>query len=39
MKKLATSKEVSNAVLWLCSDLSSNTTGQKIFIDGGMHIA
>ncbi|MFQ6792067.1 MAG: SDR family NAD(P)-dependent oxidoreductase [Thomasclavelia sp.] len=39
MKKLASVKEVSNAVLWLCSDLSSHTTGQKIFIDGGMHIA
>lgn len=39
LKKLATCKEVSNAVLWLCSDLSNHTTGQKIFIDGGMHIA
>lgn len=39
MGKLATSLEVANAVLWLSSDLSSHTTGQKIFIDGGMHIA
>lgn len=39
MKKLATTKEVVNAVLYLSSDLSSHTTGQKIFIDGGMHIA
>lgn len=39
MKKLATPQEVSNAVLWLCSSLSGHTTGQKIFIDGGMHIA
>lgn len=39
MKKLATTQEVVNAVLYLSSDLSSHTTGQKIFIDGGMHIA
>lgn len=38
MKKLADPQEVAQAVLWLCSDLSSHTTGQKIFIDGGMHI-
>lgn len=39
MKKFATPQEVSNAVLWLCSDLANHTTGQKIFIDGGMHVA
>lgn len=39
MKKLAVPQEVANAVLWLSSDLSSHTTGQKIFVDGGMHIA
>lgn len=39
MGKLATSQEVANTVYWLLSDLSSHTTGQKIFIDGGMHIA
>ena len=39
LKKLATTQEVVNAVLYLSSDLSSHTTGQKIFIDGGMHIA
>lgn len=39
MKKLATTQEVVNAVLYLSSDLASHTTGQKIFIDGGMHIA
>lgn len=39
MKKLATTNEVVNAVLWLSSDEASHTTGQKIFIDGGMHIA
>ena len=39
MKKLATTNEVVNAVLWLSSNEASHTTGQKIFIDGGMHIA
>ena len=39
MKKLATTQEVVNAVLWLSSEEASHTTGQKIFIDGGMHIA
>ena len=39
LKKLATTKEVTNAVLWLCSKEASHTTGQKLFIDGGMHIA
>ena len=39
MKKLAMTQEVVNAVLWLSSDQASHTTGQKIFIDGGMHIA
>lgn len=38
LKKLATTK-VTNAVLWLCSKEASHTTGQKLFIDGGMHIA
>ena len=35
----ATTQEVVNAVLWLSSEEASHTTGQKIFIDGGMHIA
>ena len=39
MKKLAMTQEVVNAVLWLSSEEASHTTGQKIFIDGGMHIA
>ena len=39
MKKLATTQEVVNAVLWLSSEEASHTTGQKLFIDGGMHIA
>ena len=39
MKKLATTQEVVSAVLWLSSEEASHTTGQKLFIDGGMHIA
>lgn len=39
LKKLAIPQEVANAVLWLSSDLSSHTTGQKLFIDGGMHVS
>ena len=39
MKILATTQEVVNAVLWLSSEEASHTTGQKLFIDGGMHIA
>ncbi len=39
LKKLSSPQEVASAVLWLCSDLASHTTGQKIFIDGGMHVA
>ena len=39
MKKLATTQEIVNAVLWLSSEEASHTTGQKLFIDGGMHIA
>jgi NAD(P)-dependent dehydrogenase (short-subunit alcohol dehydrogenase family) len=38
LHKLATTQEVANAVLWLSSDYASHTTGQKIFVDGGMHI-
>lgn len=30
--------EVAEAVLWLCSDKSSFTTGQSIGIDGGLLI-
>jgi 2-deoxy-D-gluconate 3-dehydrogenase len=35
MKRFGTPQEVSNAVLFLASDLSSFTTGSKILVDGG----
>lgn len=38
MKKLGLVEEVADAVLWLCSNKASPTTGQTLFIDGGMHI-
>ena len=38
MKKLGLVEEVADAVLWLGSRNASPTTGQTLFIDGGMHI-
>ena len=39
LHKLAQPQDISRAVVWLCSDLSGHTTGQRISVDGGMHIA
>lgn len=39
MGKLGTAEDVARAVVWLCSDMSSHTTGQSFSIDGGMHIS
>ncbi|HLP89819.1 MAG TPA: SDR family oxidoreductase [Nostocaceae cyanobacterium] len=36
--RLATSEEIANTVIWLCSDSSSFITGQSIAIDGGYTI-
>ncbi|HEY2820375.1 MAG TPA: SDR family oxidoreductase [Candidatus Acidoferrum sp.] len=36
--RLGTPREVSEAVLWLCSDKSSFTTGHSLGIDGGLLI-
>lgn len=33
--RLAKPEEVAEAVIWLCSDRSSNTTGSNLFTDGG----
>jgi NAD(P)-dependent dehydrogenase (short-subunit alcohol dehydrogenase family) len=35
MARVGTTKEVADAVLWLCSDQSSFITGTTIPIDGG----
>ena len=36
--RFGTPREVSEAVLWLCSDKSSFTTGQSLCVDGGLLI-
>ena len=38
MGKLGTAQDVARAVVWLCSDFSGHTTGQALFVDGGMHM-
>jgi len=36
LKKIATSQDVINTVLFLCSDLSGHITGQCLMVEGGM---
>ena len=38
MGKFGQMTDVAAAVLWLSSDLASHTTGQTLFVDGGMHV-
>jgi len=38
MKRLGSSEEVAEAIVWLCSDAASYITGQTISIDGGFAI-
>jgi NAD(P)-dependent dehydrogenase (short-subunit alcohol dehydrogenase family) len=35
MKRMGTSQEIADAVLWLCSAKASFVTGQSIYVDGG----
>lgn len=37
-RRLTTPKDVSGTAVFLASELSSNITGQCIFVDGGLHI-
>lgn len=39
LKKLARPIDIARAATWLCSDMSGHTTGQRISVDGGMHVA
>ncbi|MFC1822880.1 SDR family oxidoreductase [Thermodesulfobacteriota bacterium] len=36
LKRIATSEDVAEAVVWLCSDASSFITGQALLLDGGL---
>ena len=38
MGKFGQMTDVVEAVLWLCSDFAGHTTGQALFVDGGMHV-
>jgi NAD(P)-dependent dehydrogenase (short-subunit alcohol dehydrogenase family) len=38
MGKFGKMEDVVEAVMWLSSDLSGHTTGQSLFVDGGMHV-
>jgi NAD(P)-dependent dehydrogenase (short-subunit alcohol dehydrogenase family) len=38
LKRLGSSKEVAEAVVWLCSDAATYITGQTILVDGGFAI-
>ena len=38
LRRLITIEDVGNAAVWLASDLSSATTGEVIFVDGGVNL-
>jgi len=38
MGKFGRMQDVAEAVMWLSSDLAGHTTGQTLFVDGGMHV-
>jgi enoyl-[acyl-carrier protein] reductase I len=37
LRRPITIEDVGNTAIWLCSDLASATTGEAIFVDGGIH--
>jgi NAD(P)-dependent dehydrogenase (short-subunit alcohol dehydrogenase family) len=39
MGKFGRMDDVVEAVMWLSSDLAGHTTGQSVFVDGGMHVS
>ena len=38
LRRPITIEDVGNAAVWLCSDLSSATTGEVLFVDGGVNV-
>ncbi len=38
LRRLITIEDVGNAAVWLASDLSSATTGEVLFVDGGVNL-
>jgi enoyl-[acyl-carrier protein] reductase I len=38
LRRSITSDDVGNAAVWLCSDLASATTGEVLFVDGGVNV-
>jgi enoyl-[acyl-carrier protein] reductase I len=38
LRRAIDAEDVANAVLWLCSDLARNVTGQTIFVDAGYSV-
>ncbi len=38
LRRSITIEDVGNAAVWLCSDLASATTGEVLFVDGGVNI-
>jgi enoyl-[acyl-carrier protein] reductase I len=38
LRRLITIEDVGNAAVWLCSDLASATTGEVLFVDGGVNV-
>ena len=38
LRRAITIEDVGNAAVWLCSDLASATTGEVLFVDGGVNV-
>jgi len=38
LRRTLTIEDVGNAAVWLCSDLASATTGEVLFVDGGLNV-
>ncbi|HSD83938.1 MAG TPA: enoyl-ACP reductase, partial [Anaerolineae bacterium] len=38
LRRTLTIEDVGNAAVWLCSDLAAATTGEVLFVDGGLNV-